>query len=48
MPQVLVTGAGFHGVGLPDCIRQGKEAAWQLADLIQNQSQEAAETASSI
>ncbi|CAN7329419.1 protoporphyrinogen oxidase [Paenibacillus sp. LjRoot153] len=34
MPRVLVTGAGFHGVGLPDCIRQGKEAANQLADLV--------------
>ncbi|UKS27709.1 protoporphyrinogen oxidase [Paenibacillus sp. HWE-109] len=33
LPGVFVTGAGFHGVGLPDCIRQGKEAAWQLADL---------------
>jgi oxygen-dependent protoporphyrinogen oxidase len=34
MPRVLVTGAGFHGVGLPDCIRQGKEAANQLAGLV--------------
>ncbi|MEW9700153.1 protoporphyrinogen oxidase [Paenibacillus sp. SI8] len=34
MPNVLVTGAGFHGVGIPDCIRQGKEAASQLADLL--------------
>ena len=34
MPRVLVTGAGFHGVGLPDCIRQGKEAANQLAELV--------------
>ncbi|SDN57180.1 oxygen-dependent protoporphyrinogen oxidase [Paenibacillus sp. yr247] len=48
MPQVLITGAGFHGVGLPDCIRQGKEAAWQLADIIQNQSQDAAVTAGTI
>ncbi|NRF91449.1 protoporphyrinogen oxidase [Paenibacillus frigoriresistens] len=48
MPQVLIVGAGFHGVGLPDCIRQGKEAAWQLADLIQSQPPEAVETASSI
>lgn len=30
MPQVIVTGAGFHGVGIPDCIGQGKEAALQL------------------
>jgi oxygen-dependent protoporphyrinogen oxidase len=27
MPGVWVTGAAFHGVGLPDCVRQGKEAA---------------------
>lgn len=30
MPGVAATGAGFHGVGLPDCIRQGKEAAQQV------------------
>jgi len=34
MPGVLVTGAGFHGVGLPDCIRQGREAAEQLVDSV--------------
>ena len=27
MPGVWITGAAFDGVGLPDCIRQGKEAA---------------------
>lgn len=27
LPKVWVTGAAFDGVGLPDCIRQGKEAA---------------------
>lgn len=32
MPGVYVTGAGFHGVGLPDCIRQGREAAFEAAD----------------
>ncbi|WNR45829.1 protoporphyrinogen oxidase [Paenibacillus roseipurpureus] len=37
MPNVLVTGAGFHGVGLPDCIRQGKEAAEQLAERVSKQ-----------
>ncbi|MDF2963723.1 MAG: protoporphyrinogen oxidase, partial [Paenibacillus sp.] len=31
MPGVHVTGAAFHGVGLPDCIRQGKETALTLA-----------------
>ncbi|GIP31350.1 protoporphyrinogen oxidase [Paenibacillus sp. J2TS4] len=32
IPGLLLTGAGFHGVGLPDCIRQGKEAALQMAE----------------
>ncbi|WP_059046101.1 protoporphyrinogen oxidase [Paenibacillus rubinfantis] len=27
MPGVLLCGAGYGGVGIPDCIRQGKEAA---------------------
>jgi len=27
LPGVLATGAGFQGVGLPDCIAQGKQAA---------------------
>ncbi|WP_442603450.1 protoporphyrinogen oxidase [Paenibacillus sp. KN14-4R] len=27
MPHVWATGACFHGVGLPDCVRQGREAA---------------------
>ncbi|HEY0827123.1 MAG TPA: protoporphyrinogen oxidase, partial [Bacilli bacterium] len=27
MPGVFLTGSGYHGVGIPDCIRQGKEAA---------------------
>jgi oxygen-dependent protoporphyrinogen oxidase len=34
IPGVFIAGAGFHGVGLPDCIRQGKEAAQQLADFL--------------
>jgi oxygen-dependent protoporphyrinogen oxidase len=33
MPSVLVTGAAFQGVGLPDCIRQGKEAAQKMSAL---------------
>ena len=31
LPGVWVTGAAFDGVGLPDCIRQGKEAAEFIA-----------------
>lgn len=30
MPGLWMTGSGFHGVGIPDCIRQGKESAQQL------------------
>lgn len=30
LPGVWITGAAFDGVGLPDCIRQGKEAAQEL------------------
>ncbi|MFC6332529.1 protoporphyrinogen oxidase [Paenibacillus septentrionalis] len=37
LPGVWVTGAAFHGVGLPDCIRQGKEAAELMLDFIQTQ-----------
>jgi protoporphyrinogen/coproporphyrinogen III oxidase len=35
IPGVYVTGAGFHGVGIPDCIRQGKEASQQLTHYLQ-------------
>ncbi len=31
LPNVFMTGAAFHGVGLPDCIRQGKEMATNVA-----------------
>lgn len=30
-PGVYLCGAGYEGVGVPDCIRQGREAAEQLA-----------------
>lgn len=30
-PDVVLTGSAFHGVGLPDCVRQGKEAAERIA-----------------
>lgn len=32
LPGVYVTGAAFGGVGLPDCIRSGKEAAHEIAE----------------
>lgn len=27
MPGLFLTGSGYHGVGLPDCVRQGREAS---------------------
>lgn len=35
LPGVFVTGAAFDGVGLPDCIRQGKEAAEIMLDYLE-------------
>ncbi|MFB5663205.1 protoporphyrinogen oxidase [Alteribacillus sp. HJP-4] len=32
-PGLILTGAAFHGVGLPDCIDQGEAAAHQALDL---------------
>jgi len=32
MPKVFLAGAAYQGVGLPDCIQQGKEAAQQVVD----------------
>lgn len=32
LPGIYATGAAFEGVGLPDCIRQAKELAGQMAD----------------
>lgn len=34
-PGVFATGASFEGIGLPDCIRQGKETARQVAAWLQ-------------
>ncbi|CAH1204104.1 Protoporphyrinogen oxidase [Paenibacillus plantiphilus] len=34
LPGVWTTGAAFDGVGLPDCIRQGKEAAVRVYEMI--------------
>jgi oxygen-dependent protoporphyrinogen oxidase len=38
IPGVFVTGAGFHGVGIPDCIRQGKETSQQLEAYLQQRA----------
>ncbi|NGQ93954.1 protoporphyrinogen oxidase [Brevibacillus sp. SYP-B805] len=35
-PGVFATGSAFHGIGLPDCIRQGKETAEQAVGYLQN------------
>jgi oxygen-dependent protoporphyrinogen oxidase len=35
MPGILLTGSGYHGVGIPDCVRQGKEAAQEAYHLLQ-------------
>jgi protoporphyrinogen/coproporphyrinogen III oxidase len=32
MPEVFLAGAAYQGVGLPDCIQQGKEAAQQVVN----------------
>jgi len=34
LPGVLITGAAFDGVGLPDCIRQGKDIANQALQFV--------------
>ncbi|MEF2968842.1 protoporphyrinogen oxidase [Paenibacillus sp. M1] len=34
MPRVLLCGGGYDGVGIPDCIRQGRAAAEQLVTSI--------------
>jgi oxygen-dependent protoporphyrinogen oxidase len=31
MPGVFITGSAFQGVGLPDCVRQGKETAAKMS-----------------
>lgn len=35
LPGVWVTGAAFDGVGLPDCIRQGKASAQMMLDYLE-------------
>lgn len=34
MPGVFLTGGGYHGVGLPDCVRQGKEASEEAISVL--------------
>jgi oxygen-dependent protoporphyrinogen oxidase len=34
LPRVALAGAGYRGIGIPDCIRQGREAAGQLVDAL--------------
>jgi oxygen-dependent protoporphyrinogen oxidase len=34
LPGVLAAGAAFEGVGLPDCVAQGRKAAEQLTDML--------------
>ncbi len=36
LPGVFLAGASYHGVGIPDCIGQGKEAAESVIDFLQN------------
>jgi oxygen-dependent protoporphyrinogen oxidase len=33
---MFLCGAGYQGVGIPDCVRQGKQAAEQMVDYIQS------------
>ncbi|HEX9056604.1 MAG TPA: protoporphyrinogen oxidase [Ktedonobacterales bacterium] len=33
-PEVRVTGSSYHGVGVPDCVRQGREAAERIMALL--------------
>lgn len=42
LPGIAVAGAGYRGVGIPDCIRQGTDAARRLADALDPAHREAA------
>ena len=33
-PGIVLAGAGYRGIGIPDCIRQGAEAARRLTELL--------------
>lgn len=40
MPGVVAAGAGFDGVGLPDCIAQGRRAADEVMDVLTGRQQD--------
>lgn len=44
LPGVVVAGAAYNGVGLPDCVRQGQEAAMAVAARLTRGSRRAEET----
>ena len=37
-PGLFVTGSGFRGVGIPDCIADGRSTAWTVAEWLANDS----------
>ncbi len=37
-PGIYVTGSSYYGIGVPDCIRQGKEAAHKAIDFLSPQN----------
>jgi protoporphyrinogen/coproporphyrinogen III oxidase len=36
-PGIYLTGSAYEGVGIPDCINQGKKAAGQLLQFLQQE-----------
>lgn len=36
MPEVVAAGSAFEGIGVPDCVRQGKEAAMYVAERLEH------------
>ncbi|MDQ0254233.1 oxygen-dependent protoporphyrinogen oxidase [Evansella vedderi] len=41
LPGLFITGASFEGIGLPDCIDQGKKTAFNIVDQLTSYSMEA-------
>jgi oxygen-dependent protoporphyrinogen oxidase len=35
-PGIFLCGAGYEGIGIPDCIQQGKNAAEQMMDYLKD------------